>query len=68
MLAELRTGEIVSSLGAVNPGRTDTVGAFIATDAHGRFNESARVGRLYSGGISALTSLANVTTFGSVTW
>ena len=60
MLAELRSGEVLTGLSGVNPGRSDNTSALVATAAHGRFNEAARVGRLYSGGLGSLTSLANV--------
>lgn len=50
MLSELRTGPIISGAGSVNPGRSDYQGAIVTQDAHGRFNELARVNSLFSGG------------------
>lgn len=60
MLAELRTGPIVSSDGASNPGRTTKTGDIATSDAHGRFQEAAIRGNLYSGGMT-ITSISNAT-------
>jgi hypothetical protein len=48
MLAEIRTGPILASDGAVNPSRGDRTGALITSDAHGRYAEAARLGNLFS--------------------
>jgi len=61
MLAEFRTGPLISANGAINPGRTDKTVALIANDAHGRFAEAARLQRLFSGGMTAITSISNAT-------
>jgi hypothetical protein len=60
MLSEQRTGPIVSSDGAVNPARADKTGATVVSDAHGRFQEAALRGALFSAGMT-LTSISNVT-------
>lgn len=58
MLSEQRTGPIVTSDGAVNPARADKQGATVTTDAHGRFQEAALRGYLFSAGMT-LTSISN---------
>ena len=60
MLAEVRTGPIVTSDGAVNPARNDRQGALITQDAHGRFTEAALRNLLFSAGMN-LTSISNAT-------
>ena len=47
MLAEIRTGIITSSDGAVNPGRADKTGAMLTSDAHGRYMEAVYRGNCY---------------------
>lgn len=67
MLAEIRTGLVTSSDGAVNPARSDKTGATIIQDAHGRFTEAALRGTLFSAGMT-LTSISNATfTTGTLT-
>lgn len=67
MLSEIRTGTVVSSDGSVNPARADKTGATVMTDAHGRFQEAAIRGNLFSTGMTA-TSIANSTfTTGTLT-
>lgn len=61
MLAEFRTGPGLTANGSNNPGRTDKTIALIANDAHGRFAEAARLQRLFSGGMTAITSISNAT-------
>lgn len=46
--------------GAPLPSRLDKTGATVVTDAHGRFQEAALRGKLFSDGM-ALTSIANAT-------
>lgn len=46
--------------GASSPQRASRDGAIVATDAHGRFQEAAVRGNLYSGGMT-LTSISNAT-------
>lgn len=58
MLSEIRTGAVVSSDGAVNPARSDKTGAIITADGHGRFQEAALRGVLFSGGMT-LTSISS---------
>ena len=48
MLAEIRVGSIIGADGSVQPGRADRSGALVATDAHGRYAEAARLGNLFS--------------------
>jgi len=60
MLAEVRTGPVISSDAAVNPARGDKTGALVVTDVHGRFTEAALRGTLFSAGMT-LTSISNVT-------
>jgi hypothetical protein len=60
MLAEMRTGETLAADGTVNPGRSGKTGALIVQDAHGRFAEATRRGRLFSTGMG-LTSINNAT-------
>lgn len=52
MLAEVRTGLVVSSDAAVNPARADKTGALIAQDAHARFHEACYRGGIFTFGIS----------------
>jgi len=61
MLSELRVGEVLAGSGTVNPARGDITGAWITTDAHGRFAEAARRGRLFSGGSIVLQAINNAT-------
>ena len=46
-LAELRTGIVVTSDGAVNPARSDKTAAQVVTDAHGRYYEMVARGNAY---------------------
>lgn len=48
MLAEIRTGPIISSDGAVNPTRGDKTGSIVTVDGHGRYFEAALRGNLFS--------------------
>ncbi len=66
MLSELRAGPIISSDGAVNPGRADKTGAIVTTDAHGRYTEAVLRGNVYftsvaSGGPTAYVGAAGGT-------
>jgi len=56
MLSEIRTGAIVSSNGAVNPGRSDKTGATVVTDAHGHWSEAATQQKLFTAFLSQGTS------------
>lgn len=60
MLAEIRTGPVQSSDAAVNAARSDKTGATIVADGHGRFQEAAIRGGLFSGGMT-VTSISNAT-------
>lgn len=60
MLAEVRTGPVTSSDGAVNPARSGKDGGLVTTDLHGRFYEQNSRGGLFSGGMT-MTSISNVT-------
>jgi hypothetical protein len=60
MLAEVRVGPLTAKDGAINPARGDQTGAVAVTDAHGRFQEAALRGNLFSAGMT-LTSISNVT-------
>ena len=65
MLAEYRTGPIISSDGAVNPGRVDKLGAVVTTDAHGRYQEATIRGNVFSASNQAAqaVSVALATTY-----
>lgn len=60
MLAEVRVGPLTAKDGAVNPARGDQTGATVTSDAHGRFQEAALRGNLFSAGMT-LTSISNAT-------
>src|SRR5437016_3350716 len=60
MLAEIRTGPIITGDGAVNPSRSDRTGALIVGDDHGRFTEAALRNLLFSDGMTT-TSISNAT-------
>lgn len=60
MLAEIRTGPVVSADAANNPARADKTGALVMQDAHGRFTEAALRGNLFSAGMT-ITSISNAT-------
>lgn len=60
MLLEGRVGETAGATGSENPFRLDPQIAQVVTDAHGRFNEANRVGKLFSGGMT-VTSISNAT-------
>ena len=62
MLSELRTGTVVSSDGAINPGRTDKTGALIAADGHGRYIESVYRGNVFLASNSAVQALSGNST------
>ncbi len=55
-----RVGPTFGGSGTAAPFRADITGAQIVTDAHGRFQEAALRGALFSAGMTA-TSIANVT-------
>lgn len=59
MLAEVRTGTLISSDAAVNPARSDKTGSLVITDGHGRFQEAALRNGLFSVGMT-VTSISNV--------
>lgn len=48
MLAEIRTGPIISSDGAINPIRGDKTGAAIVSDGHGHWSEASVRQRLFT--------------------
>lgn len=59
MLAETRTGPIVSSDGAVNVSRATRTGAMVTADAHGRYTEGcARGGNFFTAANSATQALS----------
>jgi len=60
MLNEIRVGTGTSADGAVNPARADKTLAAVTTDAHGRFQEAALRGGLFSTGMT-ITSINNAT-------
>ncbi len=60
MLAEIKTGPVVVQDGALSVARGDKTGAFVSTDAHGRFQEAALRGNLFSDGMTT-TSISNAT-------
>lgn len=53
-------GPIEGASGTSSPFRGDNTGAQVVTDAHGRFQEAALRGRLFSGGMTT-TSISNAT-------
>lgn len=55
-----RVGPTFGGSGTAAPFRGDITGAQVVTDAHGRFQEAALRGTLFSGGMT-ITSIANVT-------
>lgn len=60
MLSELRVGHGIATDGTINPARQDKTLASVVTDAHGRFQEAALRGGLFSTGMT-ITSIANAT-------
>jgi len=67
VLAEVRTGLITSSDGAVNPGRSSKLGAMIAADGHGRYTEAVYRGNVYHASMQAGASLGTALTATAVT-
>lgn len=60
MEMETRVGPTVAQDGTINTFRADRQGAGVTTDAHGRFMEAARLGLLFSAGMT-ITSISNAT-------
>lgn len=60
MIAELKTGPQQASDSAQVTGRSAKDSSFVVQDSHGRFQEAALRGNLYSGGMT-LTPIANAT-------
>ncbi len=61
MQAELIVGPKVLADGSLVTQRGDRTAALVTSDAHGRFQEAAIRGTLFSDGITALTSISNAT-------
>lgn len=60
MLNEIRIGPLTGADGTVQPARGGRTGELLSADAHGRFQEAALRGALFSAGMN-LTSISNVT-------
>lgn len=58
MLAECRTGPIISAEGAVNPARTSKTGALVTLDAHGRYQEAVVRGNVFLAANTATQALS----------
>lgn len=58
MLAEIRTGPVVSTDSAVNPGRSDKTGALVVTDAHGKYMEAVLRGNVFVAANTAVQALS----------
>src|SRR5258705_7875934 len=67
MLAEVRTGPVVTADGSINPARNDKTGALVLTDAHGRFQEAALRGNLFSAGMTTTSISGAPFTTGTLT-
>lgn len=65
MLSEIRTGPVVSQEGAVNPARATKTGGLVTADVHGRYQEAAIRGNLFSASNQAAqaVSVALTTTY-----
>lgn len=66
LLAEQRTGPITSNDGAVNAVRGDKTGAQVVTDGHGRYQEAAVRGALFSLSNVAYTIVAGNASAGAL--
>lgn len=58
MLAEIRTGPVVSTDSAVNPCRSDKTGALVITDAHGKYQEAVLRGQVFVAANTAVQALS----------
>ena len=69
MLDEIRVGPIVSSDGAVNPGRADKNGNEVITPGHGSYAEGVNRKRVYFSYVAAVAATVPATTFvGNFVW
>src|SRR5215212_5019118 len=60
MLSEIRTGIIQTSSGSVNPARSDTTGATIVADGHGKYLETSMRGNVYFTSVTSASPTAYV--------
>lgn len=64
MLAEIRTGLVVSSDGTINTGRADKTGALVSTDGHAKYLEPTLRGTMFSGSVvGQITTVGLATTY-----
>ena len=69
MLNEIRVGPIVSSEGAINPGRADKSGANVVTQARGAYAEAGLRKNIYFSYVAAVATTVPATTFlGNLVW
>lgn len=69
MLNEIRTGPILSSDGALNPGRADRQTSLVITDAHGMYAEGSLRKNIYFSYVAAVATTVPATTFlGNLVW
>ena len=69
MLNEIRVGPIVSSEGAINPGRADKSGANVVTQARGAYTEGGLRKNIYFSYVAAVATTVPATTFlGNLVW
>ena len=69
MQNELRTGPVISSDGAINPGRVDKNGANVISSAHGSYTEPSTRKNIYFSYVAAVATTVPATTFlGNLVW
>ena len=69
MLDEIRVGPIVSSDGAVSPGRASKDGAAITVGCHGNYTEGSGRRTIYFSYVAAVATTVPATTFlGNLVW
>ena len=61
-IAEIKTGYLATSDGAVNTARSDKSNALVTVDGHGRYQESVYRGNVFTASLQSSTAVTNLAT------